>query len=98
MNGAAPHSALRNDERIPLACLLASLEPLRMENTPMEMSASLSCDGFFGVVPTIPAEVYARPEPQASLYGESFPRVLVACMTLEHWRILPPTLVMRCAA
>lgn len=68
-----------------------------MENTPMEMSASLSCDGFFGVVPTIPAKVYARPEPQASLCGELFPCVLLACMTLEHWRILPPTLVMRCA-
>lgn len=47
-----------------------------MENTPMEVFASLSCDGFFGVVPTIPAEVYAHPEPQASLYGESFPRAV----------------------
>ena len=69
----ASHSALRNDERIPLASYLASLESLRMENTPMEVFASLSCDGFFGVVPTIPAEVCAHPEPQASLYGESFP-------------------------
>jgi len=93
-----PHSALRNDERILLICYLASLESLRMENTPMKMSASLSYDGVLDVVPTIPAEVYARPEPQASLYGESFPRVPLACMTLGRWRILPPTLVMRCAA